>query len=172
MKPIIALAGRKHSGKSMVARYLETKGYHRASFAAPIKSMLRTLGVPFDALYGTDEQKNEIIPLFGKSGRHMMQSLGSEWGRDLVGQDTWVKLFFSEERQYPCALEDARFPNEIEAIRQHKGTVIGIRRPNSAAVTDHHISEVGAYDLDVDHWIANDGTPEELFAKVDTIIHA
>lgn len=170
--PIIALAGRKHSGKSMVAQYLETKGYHRASFAAPVKSMLRALGVPFDSLHGTDAQKNEIIPIFGKSGRHMMQSLGTEWGRELVGQDIWVKAFFSEERQYPVAFEDVRFPNEIDAIRQHKGIIIGINRPDPDRPPDSHISESGIQYLRVDHWITNDGTPEELFAKVDAILDA
>lgn len=70
MTLIIGLSGRKQSGKSLIAEFLSdplrdppafSRGtvVKRYAFADPIKKMcVDILGIPYEQVYGTDEQKN------------------------------------------------------------------------------------------------------------------
>jgi hypothetical protein len=143
MKPkLIGLAGFAGSGKSTVAEYLDWKhSYVRYAFATKIKAMLGLgLGLTLEEMYG--EKKN--IPcdrLGGKTPRHAMQTLGTEWGRNLIYPDLWCDLLMdqiSREGQSAVVIEDVRFQNEVSAILKRGGIVWEIVRNPS---TDTHPSE-------------------------------
>lgn len=86
---VIGIAGRAGSGKDTIADYLvSTHGFKKLAFADPIKAMLRQIGVDC-----TDRSTKELPhPTFGKSPRQMAQFLGTEWMRNLIHYDGWVRI--------------------------------------------------------------------------------
>jgi hypothetical protein len=159
---IIGLTGFAGSGKSEVARFLrEDAGFRRVAFADPLKSMLSAVGFTHEQLYG--DQKMVPMPEFGgKTPRHLMQTLGTEWGRRLVDPEIWITLWKRQaeavmSRRDLVVADDVRFPNEVEAITALGGEVWRIRRPGVSVMShesEAHIaylrcSEVidNAYDL-------------------------
>jgi hypothetical protein len=59
--------------------------------------------------------KEAVHPELGVSPRHLMVTLGTEWGRDAVHPDLWVRIWAASlpEAAHVVA-EDVRFPNEVE----------------------------------------------------------
>ena len=147
---IIGLAGKKQVGKSTAAGFLVSAGFVRTSFAEPMKMMLQPLllgmGVPIVEIHYYESHKEETIPGVGCSMRHLLQTLGTDWGRKLIGPDVWVKSAAGRIRNlnnagYPVVIEDVRFENEAELIRSLGGLVIHIER--DTGFSDRHASEVG-----------------------------
>lgn len=134
---IIGITGKKRSGKDTLANEFVNLGYDLLSFAAPMKKMLQViLG------HIQDDKKEEILPEFGVSYRHMAQTLGTEWGRNLISPDLWVKLL---ERQLrpggKYVISDVRFNNEANFIRKFGGLLIHVERETGRV--DTHSSESG-----------------------------
>lgn len=144
-------------GKTTVADYLVRKfGYERISFAEPLKAMTYDFLVKWweiddklahSYVYGNAEQKERLIPEVGVTGRHLMQTLGTEWGRELIRDDLWVRLA-SERihnavhvRQVPVVMDDVRFPNEAAMLRDLGAELWRMERPSIGASTQGHASE-------------------------------
>lgn len=131
-KMILGLAGRKRSGKSAVTNLLVKEyGAKRSSFADPLKRMLLTFGLTDEQLFGSEKEIPDFELLHGKTPRHAMQTLGTEWGRELISPDIWAeawKRLPDVEQPTLLVVEDVRFDNEIAAIRQCGGLVLGIER--------------------------------------------
>ena len=90
--PVIGLHGRARSGKDTVANFiLAQRGGYIYSFADPIRAMLVPLGIDMRDPYW-QERKEEVIPAIGASPRRMMQTLGTEWGRELINPELWLIL--------------------------------------------------------------------------------
>ena len=126
--------------------------------------------------------QKEITP------RYALQTLGTEWGRDLH-EDIWIR--FALEKRAPQKLEeganfviitDCRFPaNECRLISEAKGYVVGLERPGYtgaaalAAGKAEHRSETtlrddkerAKYDS---YTIINDGTLSDLKTKVEVAL--
>lgn len=169
---LIALAGLKGAGKTVVAKYLEEqKGYLRLPFAEPIKEMLKLIGFSDDELYGS--RKECPTKFFGVSGREAMQSLGTEWGRHFIGEDMWVRVWDREYtkldkiKKFWVVVEDLRFDNEAAIIRDNGGVIIKIVK-NTGNI-DAHESERNH--IDADYLICNNGTYEELIVKLEIILN-
>ncbi len=162
---LIAFCGAKGSGKSECAKALELietdrhdgsfmyadpiPGYrfHRISFADPLREMLEALGIPRRNLSEPDLKEVPLHKFGGKSARQLMQSLGTEWGRDLVDSNLWIDL--GRERiksamrsNFSVVIDDLRFDNEAVIIRELGGMVVQIIRPD-VAQTSPHRSEAG-----------------------------
>lgn len=142
---IIGLTGKAGAGKSTAARILSSKmGFARRPFAYPIKAMLGALGVPRDHLDGNAAIKERPSLLFdGRTLRHAMQTLGTEWGRAQFGDDFWVRMWLRGLSELgDVVADDVRFPNEAAAIKRLGGTIIRIDRQGSGAtVGGSHASE-------------------------------
>jgi hypothetical protein len=82
---LIGLHGKAHAGKDTVGQMLVGYGLDRVAFADPIKRMLIE-GLGLTAEHFDSPLKEEPIPWLGKSPRQLMQTLGTEWGRDLVNR--------------------------------------------------------------------------------------
>lgn len=80
-------------------------------------------------------------------------------------------------------VDDVRFPNEVQTIRDLGGKLIKIKRPTVAddqfglcpnadrpCPLDNHVSEQELDDCLFDHIIINDGTLEELEKKIDDLL--
>jgi hypothetical protein len=185
---VIGLAGLKGCGKSTVAQHLASEhGFARIRFAAPLKSMisrlLEEMGLGHHQAWHLIEgdHKETPTPLFmGQTPRHAMQTLGTEWGRDLIGPDFWVacwRLMVDKARLDAMAdqctdapvlkiiAEDCRFPNEAAAIRALGGKVVWIDRPGLAATG--HASENSLTAADCDAVIRNDAAILDLTQAVE-----
>jgi Dephospho-CoA kinase len=171
---IVGFTGPIGSGKSEAARLLRSLyGYAGVAFADAGKAMLaklyKDLGMAapevFQMLYGNMKERPHPA-LCGHTSRHIMQTLMTDWGRQMVGYDLWVRAWqvrASEhlERGVPVVVDDVRFGNEVLAINEYGGTVIALtnRRGESAGanhVSDSHWRELG------DVVISNSGTVDDL----------
>ena len=147
---LIALCGYKGVGKSTYAKFLAGENGVVLSFATPIKHMLRTL-VAHEYVFGS--KKNEMTHL-GVTGRVLLQTLGTEWGRETIDQDIWVKAMkhiltdtmFDE--YHPVVIDDLRFENEAKMVRELGGEIWEIDRKNFTPANDNHISEAGVENVD------------------------
>lgn len=185
---VIGLAGLKGCGKSTAARHLaDEHGFARIRFAGPLKAMIGTLldqmGIGHHQAWQLieGEFKEQPTPLFsGHSPRHAMQTLGTEWGRDLIGPDFWVscwRLMVAKQaldhladscgsgQPFRVVAEDCRFPNEAAAIRALGGRVVWIDRPGLVAAG--HASEQSLSAADCDLVIPNDGAILDLTQALD-----
>ena len=68
-------------------------GFLCLPFAAPLKAMFAALGIapaPRDDPRVWRETPHPL--LCGRTPRQALQTLGTEWGRDCIGDDVWVRL--------------------------------------------------------------------------------
>lgn len=177
MSPIIiGLAGPMRSGKSVVAeRLADLYGFERESFSKPLKDMLRAFGLTDDHLEGN--LKNTPLALLGgKTPRHAMQTLGTEWGRELIHPDLWAlhwKARTADHHAHGLSVveEGTRFPNEVEAIRALGGYVVYIDRPSELRnVSSEHVSEQGNLQELADWTLYNGGSFDDLYENIDVLM--
>ena len=130
------------AGKSTLAARLNMRyGYARMKMAGPLKEMLRAYlysqGLKSSEIEDMIEGSAKHIPHYAlndRTPRHAMQTLGTEWGRNCMGEDFWVEAA-SEQIEHVLnnglnvVVDDVRFPNEMDMIRDLGGIVVRIRRP-------------------------------------------
>lgn len=161
---IIGITGKAGAGKDAVADILvQIAGRYKYSFATPLKNMLMQIGI------NPHIDKETVIPEFGVSPRQMMQTLGTEWGRQLVHPDFWVIL---AKRRYDFAgpgmvAADVRFENEAEWIRAN-GVMVHVHRNEVPRIHDH-ISEGGIAAVRGDIHVYNNGSLANLETTVRSI---
>jgi len=159
---IIGLTGLAGSGKSEVAQVLRELGnFRRVPFAGPLKDMLAAVGFTHAQLWG-DEKATPIPDLGGVTPRHVMQTLGTEWGRGCVHPDIGITLWRRRAEGFGgnIVVDDVRFPNEVEAVKALGGVVWRVERPGVEAMG--HESEVHIPHLAVDGVIRNKAGLYEL----------
>ncbi|MGP5518032.1 hypothetical protein ACTXNA_07290 [Psychrobacter celer] len=161
---LIGIAGKARSGKDTAASYLLNKlggDWSTASFADPMKAMLNAIDVDT-----SDEAKDLPSNQYGVSTRHMLQTLGTEWGRDGIGSNFWVDVFARSNAGQCVIVPDVRFENEAELIRKH-GFLIHME--GRGGIEGSHISEQTLVVKPGDIVITNNGTLSELYARLDSI---
>ncbi|MDM0006459.1 deoxynucleotide monophosphate kinase [Variovorax sp. J22G73] len=167
--PLIGLAAAAQSGKSTVAGMLvKRSGYQEISFAEPIRQFVCDLvGIRREEL---EPVKEDVIAWVGKSPRQMMQSLGTQWGRECVNQNFWCDRVIAEVTRNPgtrYVISDVRFENEARAIRNAGGVIIHLSRPDGRRTVVDHASEAGIRQVPgLDFRIVNDGTLDDLAQNV------
>jgi dephospho-CoA kinase len=164
--PVIGISGRARSGKDTVASFMVPFGGYQYGFADPIRQMLLPLGIDMRSDYW-QSRKEEVIAALGVSPRRMMQTLGTEWGRQLINKDLWLILAQQELlRLGPgMVVSDVRFENEAEWVRRMGGRIIHLDRPQAKSV-ESHASEAGVKREPGDIVIHNTGSLAELQQKV------
>lgn len=166
---VLALCGKAGSGKSTAASILvEEYGYTLVKFAAPLKDMLRAIGMTNEQIEGGLKEIPSPL-LLGQTPRYAMQTLGTEWGRNIIGEDFWCSVWRNRARKILDAggkvlTDDCRFENELRSVRQMSGTAINIERPGLASIGTH-ASET-SLDVSAIHTVTNDGTPLQLVARI------
>ncbi len=168
MIDVIGLSGYARTGKDTAAKYLRELGFKRVAFA----DTLRNAAYALDPVIGEGYSLQEVIDDYGWDGykntpfagevRRILQRLGTEVGRNLIGEDVWVAATFDN---LPCdkyVVTDVRFPNEADYIRErYDGIIIRIERPGVGPINDHP-SETALDDYDFDFVINNDGSEADL----------
>lgn len=168
---VIGIAGRARSGKDSVASVLTRRyGYTRYAFADPLKAGLRAMfGLSCKHLEGSEKEE----PLRGieRSPRYLMQTLGTEWGRELVHPDLWL-ILATQHIQKPGSgnwvISDVRFENEAAWVREH-GLLLHVERSVHSRVARHK-SEAGVERRQRDGVVWNIGTLQELDAVVVDLV--
>ena len=161
---LIGIAGKARSGKDTAANYLLEKlgdDWSSASFADPMKAMLGVIGVNCSDA-AKDLPKNQ----YGVSTRHMLQTLGTEWGRDGIGSDFWIDVFEMYNAGQSVIVPDVRFENEADLVRKN-GILIHIK--GRGGIKGNHVSEQAVNIKDGDIVIDNNGSLAELYAKLDLL---
>jgi hypothetical protein len=165
-RQIIGLTGLMGSGKSLAAQELERIGFTRTRFAGSLKDMMRVLGLTEEEIEGSLKETACAL-LGGKTPRYAMQTIGTEWGRELIDPELWVNVWKHKVStiapRVSVSVEDVRFPNEAEAVRSLGGIVVRITRGVTKAGSGH-ASE--AMDFQADYHVENDGTIEQFQQKI------
>lgn len=166
------------SGKSTVANILVAQGYRVIPFAGTLKRMtqlmLADLGqTPAEIRHSMGAGKEEPCVLLRHiTPRQIMQRLGTEWGRQCIDPELWVRCWKGQVIRslgdgIPVIADDMRFPNEASAVRDLGGLLIRVLRPGGGSAAHIlHASEGGLDEWDFDHTIVNDGSVEDLEAQV------
>lgn len=133
---LIGIAGPARAGKDTLCSYMldNLDGiWLRSSFADPLKEMLRAIGVDC-----SDDTKAVVSDDYGVTPRHMMQTLGTEWGRQTIDNDIWVKAFARLNAGKCVIVPDVRFENEAALVREH-GVLIHL--VGRGGIEGNHVSE-------------------------------
>lgn len=175
---LIGLHGLARTGKDTAARYLVAHYQLLAyAFANPLKDGLMLMFQLTDAHLNGD-LKEQPLPGIGKSPRELMQLLGTEWGRQMVHPELWLKLarlhldnmLELQDGHIPgFVISDVRFDNEAQWIRDQGGTVVHLVRSSAPGVNPHS-SESGIAIQDNDQVIHNDADLQNLYAQLDHLI--
>lgn len=196
---LVGVAGRARTGKDTVVKYLVEKyGFNRIALADPVKqgsyaldpwiaitdvewnnlgleSVLRNL-----AFYSEEEQVyfvklQVLVDVLGAEKakeiygvRQFYQRYGTEGGRDIHGDFCWLNIAKTKFTGQD-AISDVRFSNEAQFVHENGGIVLNLVRENKEEVAQH-ASENDLCSEYYDVLIENNGTFEELFAKVDEAI--
>lgn len=175
---LIGINGYARTGKDTVADILVKEyGFVRVAFADKLREAAYALN-PYVVdetgyehvtlqwvidMYGWDGYKETI---FGKDIRRILQRMGTEVGRNILGEDIWVDAVLNDlDDEGKYVFTDCRFFNEAYAVTNLWGQVWRVDRPGVGPVNDH-ISEVGIDDWNFDVRINNAGSLEDLAEKV------
>jgi hypothetical protein len=173
MPKLIGLTGKARSGKDTIGNILAWKFHAETiSFAYPIKHALHSMFQgELDWTYWDGENKEKVIDWIGKSPRQLMQLLGTEYGRNLIGENFWTSLARKRiERALGLgqnvAVTDVRFENEAQMIRSMGGEIWHVYRKDAQNV-NAHASEAGiTFDVS-DIWIDNNHSLDILKRNVE-----
>lgn len=176
---LIGLAGRARTGKTTAANHLaNVHGFQTYAFAAPLREGLMNIfnlsPCDFD-----DDRKEQPIAWLGRSPRELMQSMGTEWGRNMVHPELWLLLaeqnleFLGQAHDTATGfvISDLRFENEADFVRKRGGIVIHVLRTDAAEVNPH-VSETGIGIQDNDLVLHNEGGLDDLFGQLDEFFGA
>lgn len=160
-KPLrIAFGSQMRVGKDSSCDYLvERYGGKRLRFAAGVYDIADLI----QGYFGKPHVKD--APLL------QMVGLGL---REVYGKDVWVNRVESQIAEDPTSnlfACDMRFPNEADMLRKHGFTLVRLTRRDRPIDRDpNHPSETSLNDYPFDIVIENNGTIEELYAKLDNLV--
>lgn len=184
MKRNIALMGKAKSGKGVIAEYLrDTHGYRVVSFARPVKvacgRMVLGNGVyEHEALDYVNEHKDAFRPMLQAYGMAM---------RTLVAEDYWVRYALASIEGYndfgcPVVVDDCRFPNEADALREAGFLIVEVFRPewhrwsvgglahSLDSATAAHTSETELERIAADVRLVNNRSPAALVEQLEGLL--
>lgn len=176
---IIGLSGYGRAGKNTVANILERRfGFEQTAFANKLRDALYALNPIVESNFHDHEHIyiKEVIDQFGWEDvkkthyadeiRRLLQRMGTEVGRETIGQNTWVDATLRNVSETDdLVITDCRFRNEAKAIIDLGGEIWRIERPGYGPVNNHS-SEVDMDDFDFHLTIVNDGSIEDLARQV------
>lgn len=178
---LIGLNGRARSGKDTAANFLvKNYGYEKVAWADVLRDCARAVnpiighqvwwrgGLPVRWAHLYDDLGYEAAkdhPVFGPEFRRVLLTMGTEMGRNILGEDTWVNALLNRldpGKRYVFA--DTRFVNEASAVTERGGAVLRILR-NGLPQIDHP-SETGLDLWEFDAVVINNGTLDDFYNEL------
>lgn len=177
---IIGLCGAAGAGKDTVADILRRgRGFTVESFAAPLYAAVSAMtGIPQETLKDRGFKESPIPWLGGASPRRLLQTLGTEWGREMIADHIWITLAerrvaeIAEAGEPGVVFSDCRFPNEATSVRSMGGVVWEVQRDGSSCLRSDaavHDSERGLPRSMIDGVIHNNAGIAGLHAAVENL---
>ena len=172
MTILIGLLGKKRSGKSTCAKYIqENFAFNNLSFAEGVKHVSKKR---YSLMENQMETYKDIIDhRWGKTPRDIFKEIGMDARK--YDSDYWVKYLcnnitkkIKSDSLDNFVISDVRFQNEADFILKNGGYLIRVVRPG--LVEDNHISEMEGDCIRVHTEIHNDSTIENLVQVLDNII--
>lgn len=150
---IIGLAGYARSGKDAAAEIMVNEfGFTRVAFADKLREVLYALNplLEYQGVLDRHAMKRnylqEVIDEYGWDGyketgfsneiRRLLQRLGTEAGRNILGETIWVDTTMNNLPEGHVVVTDVRFPNEASAVKS-KGEVWRVIRKDVGPANDH-----------------------------------
>jgi hypothetical protein len=170
MIKLIGITGKARSGKGEAEKLIQKYyGYEVDSFAEPMrKFIIDLLGLRGKEEY--EQLKDSPHPaLGGKTIRYALQTLGTEWGREMISNSLWVDTLLARSASKNVVISDVRFLNELSAIRDNGGIIIKVVRDFEISESLHQ-SEEGIPDELVDYIIENTGSIDEYHINLHSVM--
>lgn len=149
---LIAFCGPSGAGKSTAAMAIRAAVTNAEilSIAEPIKKMVDAMS---PAIAECSKEASHPA-LCGRTKRHALQTLGTEWGRNCIGEDIWINLWRERAEEVLAAspsrlilVDDLRYPNEARVIRELGGKIVRVVRGEEMSRPGAHPSEIGLYSI-------------------------
>lgn len=171
---LIGLVGYKGSGKTTLtkAALLHLNNHeafdgmpfiHHMGFSDPLIAMLRAMGISSEILDNKERWNEPLEILCGHTIRYACTTLGTEWGRDHIGQDVWtcIALKRADELRNTgrhVIIDNCRFPSEMDAMREADAIFVHVYRSGNMIDCFHeserHIEYLA---MKCDYQLANNG---------------
>ena len=141
---LIGLMGYKGAGKDTVADMIcNTSVARSVTIARPLRDMATSFLQSFGVIpqWENREWKEAVVPEIGVSPRHILETLGTEWGRQHVADDIWLKFathaleVLELNGVQAAVVTDVRFDNEAQMIVDRGGILVHIDRPECTPTT-------------------------------------
>ncbi len=184
---LIGVVGLIGSGKGTVADRLEQKhGFRKDSFAKSLKDAVSAMfnwdremleGKTESSRHWREQPDKFWSEKFGKpiTPRWVLQYFGTEVMRQTMHDNIWIDSCLMRYNGTPTVIADTRFENELRMIQKSGGKLILVKRGDLP--TKEEMQKKGAHQSEWDWmgWnfdfvIENNGTKEELYAKIDALI--
>lgn len=186
---LIGITGAAGAGKdtlaSMLADIWESRGPRvafKTKFATPIHYIVNYLYGTFGEApppvdFETAKRTGVKMPGSERTVREAMQTLGTEWGRNIMGEDYWVNLWrerllasvdLVDRDNLLVLVSDVRFQNEVDVIHDMGGVVVRVVRDYDEGAGGHASEQVDV--LSADHGIKNTGTLDDLRHAAEALL--
>lgn len=174
---IIGLSGYARSGKDTAAGVLTYEfNFERVAFADLLREFLYRLN-PCIGRPGEKSDVQTVIDRWTWDGyketpysddiRELLQRLGTECGRQLLGENVWVDAALAVEADN-IVVTDCRFPNEASAIINRGGQIWRVHR-DGVGPANEHASENSLDRWPFDRWLYNNGTLAQFKQHVHNV---
>jgi len=184
---IIGLVGKIGSGKSTITNLLAKKyDFTKYAFADPIKRIGEVFGFDKKTIYGSQEEKLLVDPVWNISTRVFLQRFGSDLCRNQfpkvfpemkLNESVWIRLAdrkLQENSNKNFVFSDVRFPDEADFVKRKGGVLIKVTRTvndvSPLFSTSNHVSETSVQKINTNFQIENNSTINHLEKSIEKII--
>lgn len=169
---LIGLIGFKQVGKSTAAKFLEEQYlFQRHNFKDGLIAHIK-LRFP-DVLLGLSDLYEMTIDELFDQKPPLMRALMVNVGTDDVRRDDpdhWIDIYKETLPAGFVVTDDVRFLNEAQVIKERKGVLIRLTRPD-LTTGGHHESETQQLQIVADYTIeCGAGDFDKLYRELDNII--
>lgn len=190
MKPLnklIGICGAAGHGKDTLAEGLaKIDVYAVYHFADPIKNALNAMFGWGPAHWNNRDWKEQKLDWLDASPRELAQTLGTEWGREIVHPSLWLKIAQQKWKRIGgtavvntksdgkiaamgLIIPDVRFPNEAAWIKEAGGILFKVHRPGVESVAQHASEQADLTEW-IDYTILNDAPPSHMISNARELI--
>lgn len=138
MGKLIGIVGYKGSGKTTLTAAAVNKlafSTQHIGFSDTMTNMFLAMGIPRDIINDKSRWNDPLEELCGHSLRYGYETLGTEWGREMVGDTIWTRatLKAADHQRHAgrhVIIDNVRFPSEFNEITKAGGYTIALIRPD------------------------------------------